>query len=569
MAQSFAGLRGRLLRLLLTPLLALFGVSGFASYALTLHYTNDVYDGWLYDSVNSLALLVGRGDHGVILDLPQPAARLLEWDVADTTYYKVSGARSGLIAGNADLPAPGPDFDTYRNARLYDAVIGDQPVRVVALELPAQALGETVIVSVAETLSKRRSMARQILLGVLLPQLLLICAAAAAIWLGIQLGLAPLAKVAARLDGPEPPHAPPGAKGGSGLLMRVVGDPLFGGVLVAIALGLLLLLRERINITFSLLFLSAVIASAWIGGKVLGWIAAILCTLAVEYFFMRPYYSLGVSYQEAPYFVAFMVSMIAGNWFGIWRKNMDLTLHRARDELESRIQAGGMELETSQRRFVADAAHQLRTPLTALKLNIEQAMKEAETESLRQPLREASLAADRVIRLSNQLLLLARTEPKALAAVPFEPFDLVALAAEVGAEWVPRALEKNIDVTLQAPPRRIELRGSRVLIAEVFNNLLENAVKYHPGGGKVTITLSAHPHPTLTISDDGPGIPAAQRANVLKRFYRGARNSIDGSGLGLAIVHEIVNAHGGSLSLDEGLDGRGCGVRVDFPATAG
>jgi len=566
LAQASSGLRGRLLRLLLTPLLALFGVSGFASYALALHYANSVYDGWLYDSASSLALLVERGEHGPVLDLPQPAERLFEWDVADKTYYKVSRADGSLVAGRADVPEPQQGGDTYRSARLYDGVIGGHAVRVAALELPVQQAGEPVTVRVAETTNKRRIMAREILLGILLPQLLVIAAAAGAIWFGIQVALAPLADVAARLEGPEAPHPPGVVPGRGGLWRRVLGDPLFGAALVVMALGVVILLRSRINLQFSLLFLTTVIVSAWVGGQVLGWIMVILCTLAVEYFFIRPYNSFGVAHEEAPYFVAFLVSMIAGNWFGIWRKNMDLTLSRARDELESRIQTGSTRLETAQRRFVADAAHQLRTPLTALKLNIEEAMKESDVDNMRQNLGEASLAADRVVRLSNQLLLLARTEPSALAAVPFEPFDLAALAREVGAEWVPRALLKNIDLTLQAPERRVELRGSRVLVAEVFNNLLENAVKYHPGGGRITIVLRAQAHPGFVVSDDGPGIPPAQREDVLKRFYRGERSGADGSGLGLAIVYEIVKAHGGSLSLGEGLDGAGCSVRVDFPA---
>ncbi len=226
-------------------------------------------------------------------------------------------------------------------------------VRVVALELPAQALGETVTVEVAETWEQAPlDGARQILLGVA-------AAAAAAdlrgrclaIWLGAS-SSAPRRRW---------PRSPPGSTSraaataawregpGRAADARWSAIRLFGGVPGGRSPWALLgccCCASRSTYLFSLLFLSAVIASAWLGGKVLGWIAAILCTLAVEYFFMRPYYSLGVTYQEAPYFVAFMVStMIAGNWFGIWRKNMDLTLRRARDELESRIQAGGMELE--------------------------------------------------------------------------------------------------------------------------------------------------------------------------------------------------------------------------------
>jgi two-component system, OmpR family, sensor histidine kinase TctE len=275
-----------------------------------------------------------------------------------------------------------------------------------------------------------------------------------------------------------------------------------------------------------------------------------------------------VASQDMPYFLAFTASMLAGNWFGNWRRNTDLTLRRTRDEMELRLKTGSAELETAQRRFAADAAHQLRTPLTALKLNLEQAARETSIESMRRQLVDASQAADRVTRLSNQLLLLARTEPKALAAMPFEPFDLAALAAEVGAEWVPRALQKDIDLSLSAPPPPVLLRGSRVLMAEVFNNLLENAIKYHPGKGHIAVTVSAQPL-GFRVDDDGPGIPPALRERAQKRFYRLDRSGVEGSGLGLAIAQEIVTAHGGALSLGEGLNGKGLGVRVEFPVDAG
>ena len=181
----------------------LFAIGGGACYAFALHYANTVYDGWLFDSAKSLALVVERTDHGVILDLPQSAVRLFVWDVSDTTYYRVSGSSSGFIAGQSDFPAT-PDNPEgavdYQGARLFDAVIDGRPVRVASLQLPVERFGEAVTVQVAETQNKRRKLAREILASVLLPQIVLIGAASLMLWFGIRGGLAPLGKLAERLQ---------------------------------------------------------------------------------------------------------------------------------------------------------------------------------------------------------------------------------------------------------------------------------------------------------------------------------------------------------------------------------
>jgi two-component system sensor histidine kinase TctE len=112
------------------------------------------------------------------------------------------------------------------------------------------------------------------------------------------------------------------------------------------------------------------------------------------------------------------------------------------------------------------------------------------------------------------------------------------------------------------------VQGSRLLLSEAINNLLDNAIKYHPGGGRIALEVSAGTLAWVHVSDDGPGIPAALHEEALKRFHRVDRSGSDGSGLGLAIVQEIVKSHGGALMLSSGLDGRGLSVRIELPRDA-
>jgi two-component system sensor histidine kinase TctE len=220
----------------------------------------------------------------------------------------------------------------------------------------------------------------------------------------------------------------------------------------------------------------------------------------------------------------------------------------------------------SQRRFIADAAHQLRTPLTALKLHIEQASHETTLEAIQPVLEQLRISTERAARLSNQLLSLARTEPEAADALAFENLDLSELAREAGAEWVPRALAKHIELSFTADAEPVRVRGDATLLREAINNLLDNAVKYHPGGGAINISVQSQPSPAIEISDDGPGVPAELRDKVFTRFHRGDRSGeVQGSGLGLAIVQGIAQAHGGRVSLRDVIDNHGVAVRLQLP----
>lgn len=220
----------------------------------------------------------------------------------------------------------------------------------------------------------------------------------------------------------------------------------------------------------------------------------------------------------------------------------------------------------AQRKFITDAAHQLRTPLAGLKLTIEQAQAETDPAQRRQLLDALGVSADRTIRLANQMLSLARAEPGALNTDSFGDVDLDAVVREVGAEWVPMALLKNIELSFVGGAAPVIVRGSAALIGEALNNLIDNALKYHPGGGVIQLAVTAGPRPSLTVTDDGPGIPPADRPLVRQRFMRLDRAQPPGAGLGLAIVDEIAQAHGATFDL---LDGHApCGLQavIRFPA---
>ena len=226
----------------------------------------------------------------------------------------------------------------------------------------------------------------------------------------------------------------------------------------------------------------------------------------------------------------------------------------------------------AQRKFIADAAHQLRTPLTAVKLHAEQAAVAREPQQVSAAVRELRAAADRAVRLSNQLLSLARAEPGEQAA-RFTDIDIATLAFETGAEWVPRALANHVDLGFQrldAPDndRPLTVRGNAVLLHEVIANLLDNALKYVPparlDGGRITVTVSQvevdhAPMAEIVVEDNGNGVPSAQQADLFKRFFRGDGQSDEGvdggAGLGLAIVHDIMALHRGSVHYEDAPDG--------------
>ncbi len=247
-----------------------------------------------------------------------------------------------------------------------------------------------------------------------------------------------------------------------------------------------------------------------------------------------------------------------------------IATRRVPEELEPLVEAFNEMLERmkrnveAQQRFVADAAHQMRTPLTGLKTQAQFAIREADPEALRHALRQIAVGVDRAGRLVNQLLTLARTEGADVAQRQHQPLDLTSLAREVVEDWVMVALEKRIDLGFESSGHAM-VSGNPVLLRELLKNLIDNALRYTPGGGHVTCRVqSTSVATTLEVEDDGVGISEAQAELVFERFYRVDDATTEGSGLGLAIVREIATQHSAIARLRPNPSGQGVTARVVF-----
>lgn len=202
-----------------------------------------------------------------------------------------------------------------------------------------------------------------------------------------------------------------------------------------------------------------------------------------------------------------------------------------------------------ERRFIADAAHELRTPIAAIKTQAQVAADATDPEQRRRALANIVRGVDRATHLEAQLLTLARLDPEARASVQRRPVALARLARAVLAELAPEAIAKHIDLTLDADDH-LTVAGDPDLLAILLRNLVHNAVQYTPAGGAVAVVLGAADGAVhLRVLDTGPGIPPDEGERVFERFYRGRGGNQTGSGLGLSIARRIAELHGAGLTL--------------------
>ncbi|MGQ0523360.1 MAG: sensor histidine kinase [Betaproteobacteria bacterium] len=454
-------LRSQLLGWLAVPLLVLWLISTLVDYDIAKRFVNLAYDRQLLEAALDIGRSVKHVENQIYVDLPDVALQMLQSRESDRLYYLVVGPNNEYISGEPDLPALS-DPSTDR-VRYYEDEYRGRMIRAVAVRVPVEAgTGRgAVMIHVAERLTVRGDSARQIMLGMVLPQGLLILAATLAVWYGVGRGLRPIANLRSQVESRS--HRDLSALSGTAAPLE---------------------LQPLINAMNGLLArVSAVLAA--------------------------------------------------------------------------------------QQRFIADAAHQLRTPLAGIKTQTELALRNPKAHELEATLRQLHTATEKTTRLVNQLLTLARAEPGEKREHATTRLDLAALARETTMEWVPRALERDIDLGFDAPESVVAIEGNAFLLREMLNNVLDNALRYTQRGGQVTVRVTPDTSLVkLAVEDTGPGIPLAERERVFERFYRVLESGSEGCGLGLAIVREIAQSHNADIALDAGANGVGTTVQISFPRAA-
>jgi len=221
-----------------------------------------------------------------------------------------------------------------------------------------------------------------------------------------------------------------------------------------------------------------------------------------------------------------------------------------------------------QKRFIADAAHQMKTPLAGLRTQAELAQRLDAPAEVHRSLEQIATSSEHAARLVTQLLALARAENRMTGQI-FVPVDIADVARHAVRDWVQPALARQMDLGYEGPERNahdhrdrhdesgtapVQVDGNPVMLREMLSNLIDNAIRYTPAGGRITVRVRPEPAARvvhLEVEDTGIGIPAAERERVLERFYRILGRDGEGSGLGLAIVREIATMHGGTLAIDD------------------
>ena len=213
----------------------------------------------------------------------------------------------------------------------------------------------------------------------------------------------------------------------------------------------------------------------------------------------------------------------------------------------------------AKRHFVADASHQLRTPIAALQAEAELALRSSDPSG---HLEKIVAGTRRITHLAHQLLTLSRLETQQMLTPKI--INLADLTIDAAERWMPLAMQRHIDLGFELGPSKV--MGDPVWLEELANNLIDNALRYTPSGGVVTVRCNSTPSQiTWEVEDSGPGIPTEERERVFERFYRLDATGIDGCGLGLAISKEIVLSHDASIAIENGPNLGGTLIRVTFP----
>lgn len=454
-------LRAHLINWLLTPLFVLWLFSTIAGYVATLTYANKPYDQVLLQRAQAVGaqLRLGGGRERLDLDLKLPDGSSAS--APDKLVYTVCDGNGRTIVGTANLCRPLALRGGKIEPLFYNGEREGQKTRMISLVFFNPDSNKLYQLYLAETINQRQELIRGILANIVIPQLLLILIAVAAIWYALTQGLAPLERLRSEVRN-----------------------------------------RRRDD-------LSELDAS------------------------------------EAPEEVHPLIEAV--------------------NDLLSRLQ----QAMQAQKRFIADAAHQLRTPIAGLKTQAELALRTDDPEQTQQTLQHILTSTKHGMRLVNQLMTLARNEPGELDKINFVPMDINQLAQECTANWIPAALDKDIDLGFESAAATEEVIGDATSLGEMLNNLIDNAIRYTQRGGRITVSVATTPLGILLgVEDNGPGIDPQHRERVFERFYRVLGTGQSGSGLGLAIVAEVAKRHQATMRLDAGSGGKGTLISVLFPRRA-
>ena len=445
---------GEILDWMLTPLLLLWPISMVLTWLVAQNIAGKPFDRALEYNVQALAKLLVVKNNSVQFNLTAPAREILRADDTGKIYYQVMGTRGEFLSGESGLPAP-PDEDRPYDGevRLREDIVQGGAVRVaytwIRVDVKDTAPpAQPVLVQVAETLEKRKTLATEIVKGTMVPQFVTLPLAVLLVWLALVRGIKPLALLEKRIRARKPDD-------------------------------------------------------------------------------MSPLDETGVPEEVVP-----LVASV--------------------NDLLSRLKVS----LTTQKRFLADAAHQLKTPLAGLRMQADLAQRETDADELKKSLKHIGQSSIRATHTVNQLLALARAETTG-RTLARQRIDLAQIVADVMADSVPHALEKGIDLGYDGPAAGEQatwVDGNPTLLGELMRNLLDNAINYTPGGGQVTLRVMVDRFSgvvLLIVEDSGPGIAESERELVFQPFYRTLGTNVEGSGLGLAIVLEIVQQHGASITIED------------------
>jgi two-component system sensor histidine kinase TctE len=454
-------LRVQILRRILPPLLLMLAVAAAGGYTIIRRHGIMAYDQQMADAALALSRYVSYGGSDAsghpIIKVPIPAAaeQILRTDRHDAVYWAVRDSEGRTVAGDNELPPLSDDMQTEEGGNYFIGTAHGQQIRVGVF--PYRVNGVLATVIVAETRNKRRQLALDIALGILVPELILALGLVGVVWYGVARALFPLQK-----------------------------------------------LRRDIK--------------------------------ARSHTDLRPLDVTRVVEEVRP-----LVEEI--------------------NNLLARLAEGA----SSQQRFIANAAHQLRTPLAGLKTQLELTLADTDHEARQLRLEQCRGATERTARLVNQLLALSAAEHGGQGQRPWVDTDLAEVLHARADDWVRRSIEKNLDFGLELG--KAPLAGDPLLLGELAANLVDNAFSYAPPGSQVTLRCGQDAAGVyVSVTDNGPGIPEAARSRVMERFFRLPGSQGIGSGLGLAIVGEIAGRHGGTVSIEDAPEeAHGTLVRVSFP----